>query len=138
MVKLSLTDFINFFPFFLEMRTVSTLFKLIRKKDDLLNLKQNGYGQVSDLETLLIVEIRESPREALFISLVSDVKIIVIVDVPSMAKVLLSPIFSNLHNLGTKRDTNEYEMNSIDICSFYRLHGTLFFCLLYTSPSPRD
>ena len=36
--------------------------------------------------------------------------------VPSVPKVLLHPIFSNLLNLGTGRDTTkEHEMNSIDI-----------------------
>jgi len=38
--------------------------------------------------------------------------------VPSVAKVLLPRIFSNLHNLGTERGTTkELDMNSIDICS---------------------
>jgi len=37
--------------------------------------------------------------------------------VPSAAKVLLSLIFSNLHNLGKERDTNEQDMHSIDISS---------------------
>jgi len=38
--------------------------------------------------------------------------------VPSVAKVLLTPIFSNLNNFGTERDTtNEHKMNSVDICS---------------------
>jgi len=33
-------------------------------------------------------------------------------------KYLLPRIFSDLHNLGTKRDTtNEHKMNSIDFCS---------------------
>jgi len=35
--------------------------------------------------------------------------------------------FSNLHNLGTKRNiTNDQEMNSVDISSIYRLDGMLF------------
>ena len=38
-----------------------------------------------------------------------------------MAKVLLPPIFSNLHNFKSERDTtNEHKINLIDICSIYR------------------
>jgi len=47
--------------------------------------------------------------------------------VPSVAKVLLYLIFSNLHTLGTKREIQQkHEMNSIDICSIYRFDSILF------------
>jgi len=40
--------------------------------------------------------------------------------VPTVAKILPPPIFSNLHILGTKADTtNVHEINPIDICSIY-------------------
>jgi len=48
--------------------------------------------------------------------------------VPSVAKVLLAPIFSNLHDLGMERDlTIELEMNSADIRSIYRRSRMLFY-----------
>jgi len=41
--------------------------------------------------------------------------------VPSVAKVLLPIIFSNVHNLETKRDsTEDQRMDSLDICYIFR------------------
>ena len=50
---------------------------------------------------------------------------------PSEAKVLLPPIFSNLHILGTDKDTTkEHEMNSLDICPIHLTNRMLFFVSL--------
>ena len=47
--------------------------------------------------------------------------------VPSAAKVLFPPIFSDPHKLGMKRHTTkEHEMISVDICSVYRPYRRLF------------
>ena len=50
--------------------------------------------------------------------------------VPSVAKVLLPLMFSNLRNLGTERATaKEHQINSVNICSTYRLNRMLFCCI---------
>jgi len=51
--------------------------------------------------------------------------------VPSLAKLLLPRIFTNFLDSGTERDkTKELEMNSIGICSIYRLNRMLFLSYL--------
>ena len=48
--------------------------------------------------------------------------------------ILLPPIFSNLHNFGTERDTtNEHKMNSIDTCSIYQPQCFLSYLFQFSS-----